>query len=227
MRARPQKGLPYERTEQVVSTAAANLWNRAAPPASEPASSPTQPAEPSDAELIRASLTVSDEFAGVFDRHADEIHAYVERRLDVHQADDVTAETFHVAFRKRRRYDLTRLDARPWLYGIAANLIAGYRRTEVRRLKAIARVHHEADVHEEERSVERASAAAMRPALAGAIARLTAAERELLFLVAWAELTYEEAAEALKIPVGTVRSRLHRTKAKLRRHLDLPQEPTS
>ncbi|MGW5259586.1 RNA polymerase sigma factor [Microbispora sp. NPDC004025] len=183
--------------------------------------------EPSDAGLIEASLTAPERFAGVFDRHADEIHAYAGRRLGPEHADDVTAETFLVAFRKRHRYDTSRPDARPWLYGIAGNLISGHRRSEVRRLRALARAPRDAGergFHEEERGAERASAAALRPALAAALARLSAAERDLLLLVAWADLSYEEAAEALKIPIGTVRSRLHRVRAKLRRHLDLPEE---
>ncbi|MEZ0072220.1 RNA polymerase sigma factor [Planotetraspora sp. GP83] len=197
------------------------------PASAQPAASA---AEPSDAGLIRASLTDPDQFAGVFDRHADEIHGYASRRLGADSAnnqghaDDVTAETFLVAFRKRHRYDLSRPDARPWLYGIAGNLISGHRRSEVRRLKALARAPHDGDLHEEERNAERASAAALRPALAAALARLSASERDLLLLVAWADLTYEQAAEALKIPVGTVRSRLHRIRAKLRRHL--PEETT-
>ncbi len=189
-------------------------------------------AEPSDAELIGASLDRPDDFAGVFDRHADEIHAYVGRRLGPEHADDVTAETFLLAFRKRHRYDPARPDARPWLYGIASRLISGHRRSEMRRLKAFARAANReerppgGDAYDEERTAERASAAAMRPALAAALARLSAAERELLLLIAWADLTYEEAAEALGVPVGTVRSRLHRIRAKLRRHLHLPEEGT-
>ncbi|WP_328709527.1 RNA polymerase sigma factor [Microbispora hainanensis] len=177
--------------------------------------------------MIEASLTAPERFAGVFDRHADEIHAYAGRRLGPEHADDVTAETFLVAFRKWHRYDASRPDARPWLYGIAANLISGHRRSEIRRLRALARAPRDADergLHEEERGAERASAAVLRPALAAALARLSTAERDLLLLVAWADLSYEEAAEALKIPIGTVRSRLHRVRAKLRRHLDLPEE---
>jgi RNA polymerase sigma factor (sigma-70 family) len=216
----------------VVSTAATEQgthpWSRRAAMRG-PQAGPGENA--TDAGLIRASLIDPDEFAGVFDRHSDEIHAYASRRLglDHGHADDVTAETFLVAFRKRHRYDLDRPDARPWLYGIAGNLISGHRRSEVRRLKALARTAGGAEtheLHEEERSAERASAAALRPALAAALARLSAAERELLLLVAWADLTYEETAQALKIPAGTVRSRLHRIRAKLRRHLDLPEEDT-
>ncbi|MBO3751306.1 RNA polymerase sigma factor [Streptosporangiaceae bacterium NEAU-GS5] len=171
-----------------------------------------------DAELIQASLSRPEIFAHVFDRHADAIHDYAARRLGDQQADDVTADTFLVAFRKRHRYDLARDDARPWLYGIAANLIAGHRRSEVRRLKAMARAPRELE-HTGDLAFEQASSAAMRPAIAAALARLSAAERDLLLLVAWADLSYEEAARALGVPVGTVRSRLHRVRAKLRRHL--------
>ncbi|GAA0355816.1 RNA polymerase sigma factor [Microbispora corallina] len=220
----------------MVSTASGrdtHVWRQPSPPAPpfDPGAPPGGPgAEASDARLIHASMTRPEEFSGVFDRHADEIHAYASRRLGPDHADDVTAETFLVAFRKRHRYDLARDDARPWLYGIAANLISGHRRSEVRRLRALARSPHEAGdrgSHEEERGAERASAAALRPALAAALARLSAAERDLLLLIAWADLSYEEAAEALGIPIGTVRSRLHRTRARLRRHLPSFQEYAS
>ncbi|MEU7984079.1 RNA polymerase sigma factor [Streptosporangium canum] len=174
-----------------------------------------------DSALIEESLADPDRFAGLFDRHADEIHRYAARRLDdVTTADDVTAETFLVAFRKRARYDLGRPDARPWLYGIASNLISGHRRAETRRLKALARQTPEPAAEFEERSAERVTADQLRPALAAALARLGSAERDLLLLVAWAELTYEEAAQALGIPIGTVRSRLSRTRTKIRRSLE-------
>ncbi|WP_307845288.1 RNA polymerase sigma factor [Planomonospora sp. ID67723] len=185
------------------------------------ATAPAPPPPTDDAALIEESLADPDRFAGLFDRHADEIHRYAARRLDdVTTADDVTAETFLVAFRKRTRYDLARHDARPWLYGIASNLISGHRRAETRRLKALARQAPERAAGFEERSAERVTADALRPALAAALARLSSAERDLLLLVAWAELTYEEAAEALGIPIGTVRSRLSRTRTKIRRSLE-------
>ncbi|MFF5211862.1 RNA polymerase sigma factor [Streptosporangium sp. NPDC000396] len=185
------------------------------------AGTPTLPTPSDDAKLIEESLADPDRFAALFDRHADEIHRYAARRLDdVTTADDVTAETFLVAFRKRARYDLSKSDARPWLYGIASNLIAGHRRAEIRRLKALARQAPEPADGFEERSAERVTADQLRPALAAALAKLGSAERNLLLLVAWAELTYEEAAQALGIPVGTVRSRLSRTRTKIRRFLE-------
>jgi DNA-directed RNA polymerase specialized sigma24 family protein len=89
--------------------------------------------------LIEQSWHEPEKFAELYDRHASPIHRYVTRRLGAGAADDVVAETFLAAFRGRRRYDMHRADARPWLYGIAANLIGKQHRGEVRMLRAFAR----------------------------------------------------------------------------------------
>jgi DNA-directed RNA polymerase specialized sigma24 family protein len=104
-------------------------------------SPPDGTAEPpeDDARLIARSRRHPEDFAGLYDRHAPSIHRYVARRLGDQAADDVVAETFLAAFRRRGRYDLARPDARPWLYGIAANLIGTHRRSETRMLRALAR----------------------------------------------------------------------------------------
>ena len=87
---------------------------------------------PSDAALIERSRQEPDCFAGIFDRHADEILRYAHARLGPDLAEDITAETFLAAFRRRDHYDLTWADARPWLYGIAIRLIGKHRRAEGR-----------------------------------------------------------------------------------------------
>ena len=89
-----------------------------------------------DATLIERSWHDPEAFAGLYDRHAAPLYRYAARRLGVGAADDIVADTFLDAFRKRRRYDLTVTDARPWLYGIAANLIGKHSRAEVRMLRA-------------------------------------------------------------------------------------------
>jgi RNA polymerase sigma-70 factor (ECF subfamily) len=91
-----------------------------------------------DAEIIARSLRRPDRFATIFDRHATHIRRYLARRLGGHVADDLVAETFVVAFGKRAGYDQTRPDARPWLYGIATNLLRKHHRDEAReyRLRA-------------------------------------------------------------------------------------------
>ncbi|MFC7384260.1 RNA polymerase sigma factor [Sphaerisporangium rhizosphaerae] len=172
-----------------------------------------------DSTVIARSLEQPEMFAVVFDRHADEMFRYAARRLGAELAEDVVAETFLVAFRQRARYDLARPDARPWLYGITTNVASQHRRAERRRTRAAARVAADRPGTFDERSDERVAAQQLQPRLARALGALSARERDLLLLVAWADLSYEDVAEALGIPAGTVRSRLHRVRVKLRRAL--------
>ena len=180
-----------------------------------------------DAALIERSWQEPEAFAALYDRHAAPIHRFAGRRLGDQMADDVVAETFLAAFRRRKRYDLCRADARPWLYGIAANVIGKHRRAEVRMLRAFARTGADpvADGHAD-RVDSRVCAAAVQRELAAALAGLSAGDRDVLLLIAWADLSYEETAAALGIPVGTVRSRLHRARRKVREALG-GHDPTS
>lgn len=166
-----------------------------------------------DATAIERSWNEPDAFAAVFDRHYAEIHGYVARRLGGSLADDVASETFGLAFGRRRRYDLAHASARPWLYGIAANLIARHRRAEMRHYRALARAAAPAAVDGHADRVDgRVDAEALRARLAAALLELRDKDREVLLLVAWAQLSCEEAARALGIPAGTARSRLHRAR---------------
>ncbi|MFC7547055.1 RNA polymerase sigma factor [Plantactinospora sp. GCM10030261] len=173
-----------------------------------------------DAAVIKRSEPDPECFGLIFDRHAPHIHRYVARRLGPGAADDLTAETFLVAFRRRHRYAPDQPNARPWLYGIATNLVGQYRRDEVRqfRLHQAAGTRTGEECHAD-RVVAMASAQATRPALMAALAELAPSDRDVLLLVAWEELTYEQVAAALEIPVGTVRSRLNRARKKVRRAL--------
>ncbi|MFE0470067.1 RNA polymerase sigma factor [Streptomyces sp. NPDC058947] len=178
----------------------------------------------SDASVIERSWDEPEAFAELFDRHADAVHRYAARRLGAEAAEDVMAETFTTAFRLRFRYDTALAGARPWLFGIATNLIGRHRRAEARRLKALGRLPSSApdDQAEEmlaDRVAARVTAQAVGRELARALARLPARHRDVLLLVAWADLNYEEAARALGVPVGTVRSRLHRARSKVREAL--------
>src|SRR6478736_10034778 len=93
----------------------------------------------SDAAAIARSLDSPGAFAGIFRRHHAAIHRYLARRLGADVADELAAETFAVAFAKRRRYDLGVADARPWLFGIATKLAHRHWRREERELRAYAR----------------------------------------------------------------------------------------
>ncbi|CAM5586180.1 Sigma-70 family RNA polymerase sigma factor OS=Streptomyces chartreusis OX=1969 GN=CP983_33020 PE=3 SV=1 [Streptomyces chartreusis] len=167
-----------------------------------------------DADVVAGSLEQPELFARLYDRYAPDIHRYATRRLGETAADDITADTFLTAFRIRARYDRTRPSARPWLYGIAANLIGKQRRAEVRALRALARTGHDPVAASWVEDTD--SRVAAQGPLADALASLSAGDRHVLLLVAWADLTYQEVAEALDLPVGTVRSRLNRARRKVR-----------
>lgn len=172
-----------------------------------------------DADLIAESTRDPESFGLVFDRHAPAIHGYIARRLGRDAADDLVAETFLVAFRRRGGYDCGQASARPWLYGIATNLIARHRRDEIRFLRAIARTGVDPAAEPiADRVTERVAAAAMHRGLAAALAGLPAADRSVLLLITEG-LGYQEAALALGVPAGTVASRLARARRKLREAL--------
>ena len=143
-----------------------------------------------DAALIERSWHEPEAFAALYDRHAAPIHRFAGRRLGDQLADDVVAETFLAAFRRRKRYDLRRKDARPWLYGIAANVMGKHRRAEVRMLRAFARTGTDpvAEGHAD-RIDSRVYAAAVQRDLAAALAALSAGDRDVLLLIAWADLS--------------------------------------
>lgn len=187
-------------------------------------------AEPTDdAALVAASVDDPEAFAAIFARHHRTVHGYVARRAGTTVADDLLGEVFVRAFERRRSFDPAASTARPWLLGIATNLLHRHRRDEVRAWRAHARVGARevlVAADHADAAAGRLDAGATGPALAGAVAAMSTADRDTLLLLAWGYLTYAEIAEALGVPVGTVRSRLHRARRQLRGHLDLPAGPT-
>jgi RNA polymerase sigma factor (sigma-70 family) len=170
-----------------------------------------------DGQVVRASLGTPAEFALVFDRHFADIHRFVTRRVGRDVADDLAASVFVEAF-GRASFDVTTESARPWLFGIATNLLRRHRRTEVRRLRAYAR-HGVDPVTAAAGELERVEATTDGPRIARALAALQKRDRDVLLLYAWADLTYEEVADALGVPVGTVRSRMSRARRIMRARL--------
>jgi RNA polymerase sigma-70 factor (ECF subfamily) len=173
----------------------------------------------SDAMVISASIDDPERFGALFDRHATVLFRYFVRRVGAGEADQLVGEVFRVAFERRSTYDAGRPDARPWLYGIATRLVSRHHRSEARRLRATARLLAERGRHDDpvERVAAIVDATQVWPAVAEQIAALPSAERDVLLLCVWEELSYEQIAAALDIPVGTVRSRLNRARSRLRR----------
>ncbi|MFC4912434.1 RNA polymerase sigma factor [Actinomadura gamaensis] len=177
-----------------------------------------------DARIVAASLAEPERFTGVYDRHYAAVYRYVHGRLGPQPADDVAAETFLTAFRRRADFDPARGALRAWLFGIATRLVAQHRRTEERRYRALSRLGadrpHGGD---EDRVASAVDAQVIKPELAAALRALSAKERDVLLLVALADLSHDEVAVALGIPYGTVGSRLNRARRKLRAALTLPE----
>lgn len=171
-----------------------------------------------DAVLIRRSWHDPEAFAGLFDRYVQQIHHYVARRLGTDAADDIVAETFLAAFRRRHSYDTERPLARPWLYGIATNLVARHRRSEQRYLRALHRTGEDPLPEPMADAVaDRVTAQMDERRMAKGLARLSPGDRDVLLMAAWGGLSYEEMAQALDVPIGTVRSRLPGLAKKCRR----------
>ncbi|MGH9275670.1 MAG: sigma-70 family RNA polymerase sigma factor, partial [Acidimicrobiales bacterium] len=115
-------------------------------------------------------------------------------------------------------FDTERAEARPWLYGIASNLLARHRQGEARRLDATARlVNRQTTASDLFSEVDaRLDASLLWTDVAAAIATLPQGERDTLLLFAWEGMAYDQIAAALDVPVGTVRSRLNRARGRLR-----------
>jgi RNA polymerase sigma factor (sigma-70 family) len=172
----------------------------------------------SDAAVIAASLDEPVRFGAIFDRHATVLYRYLVRRIGPDEADGMVGEIFRIAFEKRATYDLERAVARPWLYGIATNLLYKHRRGEARRLHAMARLKSQRlpSLDLADRVSATVDASEQWQRVADAVTALPEPERDALVLHVWEGLSYEEVAVALGVPVGTVRSRLNRARGRIR-----------
>ncbi|MFC0626808.1 RNA polymerase sigma factor [Kribbella deserti] len=183
-------------------------------------SAPPAPAVDEDARILLASVREPDRFTVIFDRYFGQVHSYVARRLGTDIADDLSSETFLIAFRQRAKFDSRSGVVRAWLYGIATNLIRRYRRDEVRAWRAAAKLPLPAEsTGDEDRIAAQVTAQGASGQLAAALAKVNAKDREVLMLVALGELTYDEVAAALGIAYGTVCSRLSRARRVVRENL--------
>lgn len=166
-----------------------------------------------DGVLIERSVRGRpDAFVEVVRRHEIAVHGFLARRAGRQAADDLLGEVWVRAFAARGGYDPGYDDARPWLYGIARNAL----RAHWRAGRAGGHAAAEEVVDPWDDVVDRLDSAATAQVLVQAVRALPPAEREVLLLVAWEQLTPAQAAVVLGVPQGTARSRLHRARTALR-----------
>ena len=148
--------------------------------------------------------------AELFDRSAPAVFGYLARRLGQQRAEDATAETFRIAVERFATYDPAIGGALPWLFGVATNVVRRAARDEDRWLRALARMPRQPSADGQLTD----DGAGFD--VGAALAALAPGDRDVIVLIAWEDLSYEQVAAALDVPVGTVRSRLHRARRQLR-----------
>ncbi|MFI8075663.1 RNA polymerase sigma factor [Streptomyces sp. NPDC086033] len=162
-----------------------------------------------------------DAFAELYDQCARSVYNHAFRlTADWSVAEDVMAATFMEAWRRRASIEAEGGSLRPWLLGIATNVARSHYRSN-RRYRAAAGAAAAAGADEvADHAEETAGRVDDRRRIAAtltALGSLKRPEREVLVLCLWEGLEYADAARALGIPVGTVRSRLSRARGRLRK----------
>jgi len=178
---------------------------------------------------LRARLRAGDPdaFGVLFDEYAHAVYNLGFRlTADWSAAEEVVSLTFLEAWRLRGRIDPGGEPLRPWLLGIAANLSRNLTRASRRYQAALSRLPPPPPVPDFAEEVARRLDDTARLREAGkALGGLRRGEREVIALCVWSELDYATAARALRVPVGTVRSRLSRARRKLRKLVPAGREP--
>jgi RNA polymerase sigma factor (sigma-70 family) len=163
-------------------------------------------------------------FGLLFEQYSATIYNYCFRQTaSWDTAEDLTSTVFLEAWRCRDRLVVEQGSVLPWLYGIATNVCRRQRRTVFRRWRAVRRLPPEVDQPDPADDVAgRVDDERRMSEVLSVIERLPAGERDVVALVVWEQLDYQSAAAALDIPVGTVRSRLHRARRRLSTSLAAP-----
>ena len=164
----------------------------------------------------------ADAFAALFERHVDGVFRYCLSRCGSwHDAEDLVSVTFLEAWRKRSRFRPEKDTVLPWLLGVATNADRNRSRASRRHAEFLGRLPH-SDPRNGENQADHAEAVASRVDAERAVRELLATtaglndgERDVVILCLMNGFGQEEAAKALGVRVGTVKSRLHRARAKL------------
>lgn len=162
-----------------------------------------------DLELLRRSVAEPAMFGALYERHGVAVRRFVVSRVGIYSGEDLAAEVFIRAFRTRERCRAEHGSALPWLLGVANHVIGDHRRIERKRLTTLERLLAE------ERELGANPDVGLTPEVIHALRRLPASHRDALLLMVWGELSRDEVAAALGVPVGTVNSRIARARQRL------------
>jgi RNA polymerase sigma-70 factor (ECF subfamily) len=183
-----------------------------------------------DAQAVRDSMSRPEAFAHLFDQHFEWLFGFCSRRVGARPAEDVVGEVFRRAFEKRDQFDVSRPSARPWLIAIALNVMRNETRRQSRERVAIARVpvvKPRAQEFLDSIVATSLDAKGLVEQVRRGLAGLPEDEYQALTLFAWDELSYGDIADAVGVPVGTIRSRIHRARQRLQASLSgtMSEEP--
>jgi RNA polymerase sigma factor (sigma-70 family) len=163
-----------------------------------------------------AALTPATRFEQLYLDTETKLFRYLTRRVGPTLAEDLTAEAFTIAWQRFADYDPTRAAFSTWVFGIAINLLRRHARTEIYQLGMFSRTGQDpAHQSDETAIVDRLAASDFWPKVAAELADMDEVDRDVLTLYSWAEMSYTAIAEALDIPIGTVRSRMSRARDRL------------
>jgi RNA polymerase sigma factor (sigma-70 family) len=166
---------------------------------------------------VQSQFADPEAFGDLFERHAGDIYGFCFRRTgDGRLSEDLVQAVFLEAWRRRHEVELPPEDVRPWLFGVALNLVRNHGRSLRRHRAALARLprpRSDADLADD--LAQRLDDERRARAVLDRFRQLDRREQDVIALCAWAELTYDQAAKVLGVPVGTVRSRLARARARL------------
>ena len=174
--------------------------------------------EPTDGQLIGESIEDPVRFEVVFERHYERVRRYTQRRVGDSPGEELAARTFLIAFEQRATFRTSQDSARSWLMGIATNLIRHHVRDEHTHLRILEAMPRET-LSRAPDDEGRLAALGVWPVLSEELRVLPEGDRDAFLLSVLGDLSYEEVGSALGIPIGTVRSRIHRVRQRLRERL--------
>lgn len=165
------------------------------------------------------------DFERIYVGNVRDIRLYVARRVGPGPADDLTSQVFTEAWHHKERFDPSLGSERAWIFGIAGNVVRRHLRVEGSNDRALARLRGRPTlvIGEDEDVIARVDASSGAASVVVAFGRLDDVDQEIVWLAGSTDLSMEEIASVLEMPVGTVKSRLSRARKRLRTDLAASQ----